>query len=68
MAESKIAGVKGYYFFPPKETNSWRICNSGCVFFYYPLIAIEQQFGTSDGISDEPLWHLSSGAGKEPKK
>jgi hypothetical protein len=65
MAQSKAAGCKGFYFFPPENTASWKVCNYGCVTFYYPLIAIEMWFGTVDGIGSEPMWGLSGADGSE---
>jgi hypothetical protein len=57
----EAAGVKGFYFFPPKDTNAWRRMNYGCVCFYYPLIVIDDWIGLGkpDGIGCEPLWRLT---------
>jgi hypothetical protein len=51
--------MKGFYFFRPEDSNSWRIWNYGCVYFYYPLITVEEWLGTVDGIGCEPMWRLS---------
>jgi hypothetical protein len=63
LAQSKAAGFTGLYFFPPEDTNSWRLCNYGCVTFYYPLIVVEMWLGTMNGIGCEPMWKLSGADG-----
>lgn len=59
MAMSEAAGFHGFYFFPPEDTDAWRRMNYGCVYFYYPLILIEEWIGTGKGVGCEPMWRLS---------
>jgi hypothetical protein len=59
MAMSEAAGFHGFYFFPPEDTDAWRRMNYGCVYFYYPLILIDEWIGTGKGVGCEPMWHLS---------
>jgi hypothetical protein len=51
--------MKGFYFFRPENTDTWRLVNYGCVYFYYPIIIAEEWIGTVDGIGCEPNWRLS---------
>ena len=60
IARCEAAGWEGLYFSPPEDTNAWRIKNYGCVYFYYPLIIIDEWMGTIKGIGCEPLWRLSA--------
>jgi hypothetical protein len=49
----------GFYFFTPRETTTWRVCNYGCAKLYYPLIVIDNWLGIGRPVASEPLWHLS---------
>jgi hypothetical protein len=51
--------MHGLYFFPPGDTDVWRIKNYSCVLFYYPLIVIDEWVGTGKGIGCEPMWRLT---------
>lgn len=59
FAEAEAFGGDGVYFFPPEDTNTWRIWNYGLVRFYYPLILIDNWLGTGKEVACEPLWKLS---------
>jgi hypothetical protein len=59
FAEAEAFGYGGFYFFPPKDSYTWRICNYGLVGFYYPLILIDNWLGTGKGVACEPMWKLS---------
>jgi hypothetical protein len=51
--------AKGFWFFEPRGTVVWRLSNYGCVYTYYPLIAIDCWLGTGRGPAAEPLMGLS---------
>jgi hypothetical protein len=55
----EIMGAKGFYFFPPRDSTTWRVCNYGCVVLYYPCIAVDNWLGTGRHVAREPLWRLS---------
>lgn len=59
FAQADEWGVKGFYFFLPADTVTWRVCNYGCVVAYYPLILVDNWLGTGRPVAHEPLWHLS---------
>ncbi len=60
MAWSEMHGCKGFYFFPPEESNSWRIKHYGCVCLYYPLNLIDNLLGLGTPMAlSEPMWRLS---------
>jgi hypothetical protein len=61
FAVSKAFGIEGgFYFFAPEDTDAWRRMNYGCVYFYYPLIVIDNWIGTGKPIACEPMWRLSA--------
>jgi hypothetical protein len=49
----------GFYFFPPDDSNTWRLANYGCVCFYYPLIVIDNWIGTGRLVAREPTFRMS---------
>lgn len=59
-AVSKAIGAHGFYFFAPENTDTWRWMNYGCVYFYLPLILIDNWIGTGESYAAEPMWRLSS--------
>jgi hypothetical protein len=67
MAQTRAAGMNGFYFFRPEDSTAWVIRNYGCVYFFYPLIVVEEWFGTVDGIGCEPTWRLSTSSPNPPK-
>jgi hypothetical protein len=59
FAQTEALGGKGFYFFSPEDTATWRTCNYGCVVLFYPLIVADNLLGTGKPVANEPLWHLS---------
>jgi hypothetical protein len=59
FAEADAYAMKGFYFFPPENTDLWRQLNYGCVALYYPLIFIDEELGTGRSPAREPMWGLS---------
>lgn len=59
FALTEALGGKGFYFFAPQDTTTWRVCNYGCVVLYYPLIMADEWLGTGKPVACEPLWRLS---------
>ena len=49
----------GFYYFPPRPTNEWRVKHFGCAKLYYPLNVIDRALGTGRAPAKEPLWGLS---------
>jgi hypothetical protein len=60
FATSNASGCSSFYFFPPEDTNAWRRMNYGCVYFYYPLIVIDNWIGTGKPIAHEPMWRITA--------
>lgn len=59
FASADRFGLRGLYFFEPRDSNAWRLANYGCVCAYYPLIKVDEWLGTGRPIGREPLWGLS---------
>jgi hypothetical protein len=53
-------GFTGLYFFPPYDSDRWRFANYGFVYFYYPLVVVDNWIGTGKGVGCEPMWRLDS--------
>jgi hypothetical protein len=61
VALCKAQEVSGFYFFLPNNSDHWRLTNYGCVYFYYPLIIVDDWIGMGkpDGVGCEPMWKLA---------
>jgi hypothetical protein len=55
---SRCGYTRDGYFFPPRDTRSWRILNYGCVVLYSPLILADCALGASKPPASEPLFGL----------
>ena len=59
FVKCETMGISGFYFFYPEDTNAWRIKNYTCVYFYYPLIVMDEWLGTGKAPGCVPTWKLS---------
>jgi hypothetical protein len=50
---------KGFYYFTPENTDSWRVRNYACVDLFLPLNAVDRWLGFGRWPACEPLWGLS---------
>ena len=57
-AEADRYGIKGLYYFPPQDTDAWKLKNYGCVFVFGPLNHAERFLGYGRPPASEPLWGL----------
>jgi hypothetical protein len=51
--------MKGFYYFTPEDTDSWRIWNYACVYVYWPLNVLDRWIGLGRYPASEPLWRLT---------
>jgi hypothetical protein len=58
-AEADQFRIKGFYYFSPADSDTWRAKNYGCAALFAPLNAIDRAFGWGRGPASEPLWGLS---------
>jgi hypothetical protein len=59
FADAEQSNMCGFYFFPPEDTDAWRLRNFACVYVYYPLIEVDQLMGTGRAPGKAPLFRLS---------
>jgi len=59
FAEADSQYIKGFYFFPPRESDSWQFCNRACFWLYYPLIVVDNSVGTGRWPGADPMFGLS---------
>lgn len=57
--EARAWNAKGFYFFSPQDSDTWRYANQTCVYLYSPLIVVDEQLGTGMSPASEPMWGLS---------
>jgi len=57
--EADRYSFKGFYYFTPEDSDSWRWKNYGCVVVFYPLNLVDQWIGTGRTPAKEPLFGLS---------
>jgi len=50
---------KGFYYFTPDDSKSWRVKNYGCAAAFAPLNALDRALGNGRSPAAEPLWGLS---------
>jgi hypothetical protein len=59
FAHPETTFATNFWFFEPRDSDLWRVSNYGCVYIYFPLIAIDNWLGTGKVPAAEPLWGLS---------
>lgn len=52
--------MKGFYYFMPEDTDSWRFWNFACVYLYWPLNVVDCWIGLGRYPASEPLWQLGA--------
>jgi hypothetical protein len=58
-AEADQYNMKGFYYFAPEESASWRFRNYACAYVFWPLNAVDRWLGLGRYPASEPLWRLS---------
>ena len=58
MAEARRYNMRGFHYFPPEDSASWRALHFGCMFFYHPINLTDQWLG-GPAPGSEPMWGLS---------
>jgi len=58
-AEADRYDMKGFYYFTPENTDSWRLRNYTCVDLFLPLNAADRWLGFGRYPTCAPLWGLS---------
>lgn len=58
-AESDQYNMKGFYYFTPQNSNSWRWRNQACICLFYPLNKVDCWLGVGKEPAYEPLWGLA---------
>jgi hypothetical protein len=59
-AESRAWNTRGFYYFTPEDSDSWRLRNYGCAYLFAPLNTVDRCLGTGMTPACEPMWGLSS--------
>jgi hypothetical protein len=44
-AEADQYRIKGFYYFLPENSDTWRFKNYGCVYLFWPLNAVDRGLG-----------------------
>lgn len=57
--EADEYGIRGFYYFLPEDSNTWRFKNRFCRLVFMPLNELDRMFGTGRYPASEPLWGLS---------
>lgn len=57
-ADADRYAMKGFYYFFPENTDSWRWKNYGCVYLFCPLNVVDRGIGSGRHPAGEPLWEL----------
>jgi hypothetical protein len=57
-AEADVYHMKGFYYFLPEDSDSWRNQQQFCIIFFAPLNAIDRFIGLGRDCAYEPLWRL----------
>jgi len=57
--EADQYNMKGFYYFLPEDSDSWRLKNYGCVYLFWPINAVDRWLGLGRYPASEPLWGLS---------
>jgi hypothetical protein len=58
-AEADQYSMKGFYYFFPEDSETWRWKNYGCVYLFWPLNAVDRWLGFGRPPACEPFWGLS---------
>jgi hypothetical protein len=58
-AEADRYHLKGFYYFFPEDSDTWRYKNYGCVYLFWPLNVIDRSLGFGRHPGKEPLRGLS---------
>ncbi|MCK5706651.1 MAG: hypothetical protein KAI43_03275 [Candidatus Aureabacteria bacterium] len=56
FVQSRKNNIDVFYFFTQKETKNWKKLNDISSTFFYPLIAVDNMFGTGLPVGKNPLW------------
>jgi hypothetical protein len=59
-AEARVYNMKGFYYFTPRDSDTWRFFNFGCMYIYFPLNMIDRGLGTGKFPAGEPMWGFST--------
>lgn len=51
---SEKYGFEGFYFLEPRDSETWYRLNYGLVYFYYPLIFVDNKLGTGLVVAKPP--------------
>jgi hypothetical protein len=57
--EAERFGFPEFYYFAPKDSDTWRYANYGCVYLFSPLNKLDRALGSGLPPCSEPLWGLS---------